>query len=55
MKLKRARTYTQKFKLKLIAYILQFLKKVLGAYSGLIYIFVNNYNVEARCAFLCPP
>ena len=30
-------------------------KKVLRAYSGLIYIFVNNYNVEARCAFLCPP
>ena len=27
-------------------------KKVLGAYSGLIYIFVNNYDVEGRWAFL---
>ena len=27
------------------------LKEKVGAYSGLIDIFVNNYDVEAQCAF----
>ena len=53
IKLKSARAYTQQFKLKLlklIVYILQIWKSS-GAYSCLNEIFVNIFDVEARCAF----
>ena len=52
MQLKSANAYTRQFKLKLsilIVYILK--KKGLRAYSGLIDMFVNYYDVEAVCVF----
>ena len=48
-----SRAYTLQFKLKflkLIVFILQ-IKKVLGAYSGLLDFFVNFNDVEAQHAF----
>ena len=54
IKLKSARANTQQFKLKLlklIVYILQIKKKMLGAYSGLIDVFVYWYDEQARNAF----
>ena len=52
MQLKSAGAYTRQLSLKLLILTVYFLKtKGLRAYSGLIDIFVNYYDVEARCAF----
>ena len=52
-KINSARAYTQQCKLKLLKLIVNIpqIKKVLGAYYGLIDIFVMFCDEEAVCAF----